>query len=273
MHFLYTANGGNAGVDDVQQGRSQFAGQTRPPLPSDAGTTYIKLFLDGLCIDVNPSNALSNLSIPQVADIYHAVTTNWSQVPGSNLTTTIDPFGRDTNGGTYNFFLQGGAQRQAPSSNVTALTTDGLVANAVEGNPNAIGYVGLATGRTARRQALKLNGVAVPARRTSRRSSTRSRATSGSCCRRTTRTRAVQRFADWVRTSPTPARSSRRRAACRRSTDQQEEEVATVATEAYLLDSRRNTSPRNRFRGRPTSAPSFCSARWSSPSSVLLSWR
>ena len=44
--------------------------------------TYIKMFLDGLCIDVNPSNSVSNMSIPQVADIYHAVTTNWSQIPG-----------------------------------------------------------------------------------------------------------------------------------------------------------------------------------------------
>ena len=76
---------------DVQSGNSQFAGQARPPLPSDAGTTYIKLYLDGLCMDVNPANSLGNISIPQVADIYHAVTTNWSEVPGSNLATTIDP--------------------------------------------------------------------------------------------------------------------------------------------------------------------------------------
>src|SRR6187549_2017838 len=89
VHFLYTANGGNAGVADVQSGKSQFAGQARPPLPSDAGTTYIKLYLDGLCIDVNPSNSVSNLSIPQVADTYLATTTNWSQIPGSNRNSTI----------------------------------------------------------------------------------------------------------------------------------------------------------------------------------------
>ena len=100
--------------------RFQFAGQARPPLPSDAGTTYIKLYLDGLCMDVNPANHLGNISIPQVADIYHAVTTNWSQVPGSNLSTTIDPVGRDTNGGTYNFFLQAVLNNQAPSSKVNA---------------------------------------------------------------------------------------------------------------------------------------------------------
>jgi len=142
--FVYTANGGNAGVKDVQNGKSQFAGQARLPLPSDAGTTYIKMYLDGLCIDVNPSNRVSNIAIPKLRDIYTGVATNWSQVPGSNKNTTIDPVGRDTNGGTYNFFLQSVLNNQPPSSNVNALTSDGLVVNAVKQDPNAIGYAGLA---------------------------------------------------------------------------------------------------------------------------------
>ena len=56
IRFSYVPDGGNAGVKDVQAGRSQFAINTRPPLPSDSGTTYVKLFLDGLCIAVNKSN-------------------------------------------------------------------------------------------------------------------------------------------------------------------------------------------------------------------------
>src|SRR6201986_5684719 len=47
IKFVYTADGGNAGIKDVQNGTSQFAGQARTPLPSDAGTTYIQLYLDG----------------------------------------------------------------------------------------------------------------------------------------------------------------------------------------------------------------------------------
>src|SRR4249919_1148811 len=70
VHFVYTANGGNAGVKDVQNGTSQFAGQARTPLPSDAGTTYVKLYLDGLCMDVNPKNKLNNITIQQTHDIY-----------------------------------------------------------------------------------------------------------------------------------------------------------------------------------------------------------
>jgi phosphate transport system substrate-binding protein len=158
VHFVYTANGGNAGVKDVQNGTSQFAGQARTPLPSDAGTTYIKLYLDGLCIDVNPKNRLSNISIQQTHDIYRGLLTNWSQVPGSGLSTTIDPVGRDTNGGTYNFFLQAVLNNEPPASNVNALTADGLVVNAVKQDPNAIGYDGLAW-QGKGQKALRVNGV------------------------------------------------------------------------------------------------------------------
>jgi phosphate transport system substrate-binding protein len=166
VHFVYTANGGNAGVKDVQNGTSQFAGQARTPLPSDAGTTYIKMFLDGLCIDVNPKNSLSNISIQQTHDIYRGLITNWSGVSGSNLTTTIDPVGRDTNGGTYNFFLQAVLNNELPSSNVNALTSDGLVVNAVKQDPNAIGYDGLAWQQKGQK-ALRVNGVPCVARKIS----------------------------------------------------------------------------------------------------------
>jgi ABC-type phosphate transport system substrate-binding protein len=144
IHFVYTADGGNAGIKDVQNGTSMFAGQARTPLPSDAGTTYIKLYLDGLCIDVNPQNKTSNITIEALRNVYTGLTTNWSAIPGSGLGTTIDPVGRDTNGGTYNFFLQAVLNNQAPASNVNALTADGLVVNAVKQDPNAIGYAGLA---------------------------------------------------------------------------------------------------------------------------------
>lgn len=158
VHFVYTANGGNAGVKDVQNGTSQFAGQARTPLPSDAGTTYIKMFMDGLCLDVNKSNSLTNISIQQAHDIYRGLLTNWSQV-GGNLTTTIDPVGRDTNGGTYNFFLQAVLNNEAPASNVNALTADGLVVNAVKQDPNAIGYAGLAWQGSKKLKPLKVDGI------------------------------------------------------------------------------------------------------------------
>jgi phosphate transport system substrate-binding protein len=158
IHFIYTANGGNAGVKDVQQKRSGFAVNTRPPLPSDSGTTYRQLFLDGLCIDVNSSNSLSNLTVGSLRDIFLGNVANWSQVPGSGLNTTIDPVGRDSTAGTYTFFQSAVLNGKTQSSNVNPVTSDGLVANAVAKDPNAIGYVGFAHSKGKGLKALTLNG-------------------------------------------------------------------------------------------------------------------
>jgi phosphate transport system substrate-binding protein len=159
LKFIYNPNNGNAGVKDVQARRSAFALQTRPPLPSDSGTTYAKLFLDGLCIAVNPANSLSGTSIATVKDIYTAKLTEWSGVPGSSLTTPISAFGRFSTAGLYTFFQSAVLAGETQSSNVTALDKDGEVAVAVSKNESGIGYVGLANsgpGKGVKR--LKLNG-------------------------------------------------------------------------------------------------------------------
>jgi phosphate transport system substrate-binding protein len=160
VQFLYTADGGNAGVKDVQQGRSQFAAQSRPPLPSDAGTTYVKLFLDGLCVYVNNQNKLANISTGELSDIFTGVRTSWSQIPSSGLSTTIDPIGRDSTAGSFTFFTAAVLNGATQGSNVNAQASDGLVANAIKNDPNAIGYAGLARSKTAGIKRVNLNGVA-----------------------------------------------------------------------------------------------------------------
>lgn len=202
IHFTYTADGGNAGIKDVQNGSSQFAGQARTPLPSDAGTTYIKLYLDGLCMDVNPKNKLKNISIESLHNIYRGLVTNWNQVPGSGLETTIDPVGRDTNGGTYTFFLQSVLNNELPSSNVNALTADGLVVNAVKQDPNAIGYAGLAWQKRGIKP-VKVNGVACEPRNISVEPLKYPLSRYIFLVLPTANpSPAVQKFVDWARTSP-----------------------------------------------------------------------
>jgi phosphate transport system substrate-binding protein len=117
------------------------------------------MYLDGLCIDVNPSNSLKNIQIPILRDIYLANRTSWSQVPGSNQTSTIHPFGRDSNGGTYTFFSQAVLNGKPPSSKVTPLGSDTLIMNQVKADPANIGYAGLAY-QGAGIKKLKVGGVA-----------------------------------------------------------------------------------------------------------------
>jgi phosphate transport system substrate-binding protein len=159
--FAYNPDGGNAGVKLVQQHRAEFAINTRPPLPSDSGTTYIKIFLDGLCVAVNPANSLSNLSLTSVKNVFLGLDTNWSQVGGSNLNTTIDPVGRNSTAGSYTFFQQAVLGGQTQASNVLPETSDGLVATQIKQDRNAIGYVGLAHSDPGSGvKTLSLNGIA-----------------------------------------------------------------------------------------------------------------
>jgi phosphate transport system substrate-binding protein len=159
VKFLYTANGGNAGVADVQSGRSQFAGQARPPLPSDAGTIYIKLYLDGLCMFSHPSLGINSITKQQTKDIFTSTITNWGDIPGSGKNTTISAYGRDTNGGAYNFFQQAILDGAPQGPSVNPLFGDGLVPNAVKRDPNGIGYASLVR-RGPGIKTLALDGIA-----------------------------------------------------------------------------------------------------------------
>jgi phosphate transport system substrate-binding protein len=160
IRFAYTPDGGNAGVKDVQQGRSQFAINTRPPLPSDSGTTQYKIFLDGLCIGVNPANSLSSVTTAELKNVFLGLTTSWSSVSGSNLTTTIDPIGRNSTAGSYTFFQTAVLGGKTQASNVLPVTSDGLVAQGIKNDKNSIGYVGLAhAGRDSGVKTLQINGV------------------------------------------------------------------------------------------------------------------
>jgi phosphate transport system substrate-binding protein len=201
IRFNYLADGGNAGVKDVQAGRREFAVNTRPPLKSDGGTTQFKLFLDGLCVAVNPANNLSNLSITQTKDIFTGVDTNWSQVRGSSLTSTIDPVGRNSSAGSYTFFQSAVLGGATQSSNVHPVNSDGLVASAVSSDRNAIGYVGLAhAGKSSGIKPVKLNGVACNAGNIKRETYPLFRFIWGVVPTNHASV-AVEKFFDWVRTS------------------------------------------------------------------------
>jgi phosphate transport system substrate-binding protein len=157
VNFTYNPDGGNAGVTDVQAGRSQFAIQTSQPSASAGHTTFDQLFLDAVTIDVNRANSLRAASIPTIKNIFLGLDTSWSSVRGSRLRTTIDPYGRNSTAGLYTIFSKAVLGGATQSSNVTQEASDGLVATGVGKDRNGIGYVGLANSRKPGLRPLKLS--------------------------------------------------------------------------------------------------------------------
>ena len=100
--------------------------------------------LDGLSVVVNPSNPVSELSIPQLSDIYSGKISNWKDVGGDDASIVV--LARDTNSGTHVFFKEHVVQYQekleyGPDVQFMAATQAGF--DEVAGNENAIMYGGL----------------------------------------------------------------------------------------------------------------------------------
>jgi phosphate transport system substrate-binding protein len=156
VSFVYNADGGNQGEADVANGRSSFAIQTT--FKPVGGVSMAPLLYDALCVDVNSKNSVSSAAIPTLRNIYDGTTLSWSGVSGSNLgSATIDPQGRTSAAGQYTFFTAAVMNGSSYASNVTALSSDGLVANAIRGDKDAIGYVGLANSKRSGEKALKIS--------------------------------------------------------------------------------------------------------------------
>ena len=102
---------------------------------------------DAIAVIVNPENPVSQLSLPQLSQIYSGQITNWREVGGDNRPIVL--LSRETNSGTHVYFLQN-VLRLGKANDKTLFSPDTLLMSSSEGisaevrqNPNAIGYDGL----------------------------------------------------------------------------------------------------------------------------------
>jgi phosphate transport system substrate-binding protein len=137
----------DAGVNEVNAGKVDIGDVSRDPIVgSDPhGLVFTKIARDGVCMITHPSNRLANLNQQTVQGIFTGNIRDWSEVPGSKISGSIDLVDRIASSGTQdafqNIFL-GPSLKIAPSAN--AEETNGLVQSKVKNDPNAIGFVSFA---------------------------------------------------------------------------------------------------------------------------------
>jgi phosphate transport system substrate-binding protein len=134
--------GGEVGIQDVASGAVTIGDASRDPKPATdpKGIVFYAIAKDSFCFDVNPSNKLGGLSAAQAKAIWTGQIRDWSDVPGSNLSGTIDLIGR-TSASSLPPLVQSlllGGSKISPLADLKA--ADGLVENAVAHDPKAIGF-------------------------------------------------------------------------------------------------------------------------------------
>ena len=121
-----------------------------------AGSEHV-LGLDGIAVIVNASNPIHSLTKDQIMRLFSGDATSWSDVGGSGGAVKV--YARDDKSGTYDTFkslvlgsktLVSGAQRFEDSN---------ALSEAVAGDPNGIGFVGLPYVHSARAVAVSEKGA------------------------------------------------------------------------------------------------------------------
>lgn len=102
----------------------------------------VSVALDGIAVFLHEGNPVTNLSIPQLKDIYTGVITNWNEVGGPDRQIIL--YGRENNSGTYAFFKEHVLEGEDYSAYTQTLPGTAAVVNAVSKDKNGIGYGGLA---------------------------------------------------------------------------------------------------------------------------------
>ncbi|MBI5472709.1 MAG: PstS family phosphate ABC transporter substrate-binding protein [Ignavibacteriae bacterium] len=162
-----TGGGSGTGISALINGTTDICNSSRPMKPAERdklkqryGTrgVEIKCALDGLSIYVNEANAVQELSMQQLKDIYQGKITNWKQVGGKDERIIL--YSRENNSGTYVYFKDNILMGEDFSSSAQNMPGTAAVVNAVARDKGGIGYGGAAYGKGIRELKVKLDDKA-----------------------------------------------------------------------------------------------------------------
>lgn len=150
-----TGGGSGTGIAALINGTVDIANASRPMKDKEKdearsnGIEPIEhvVAIDALAIITNLENPVSELTIPELADMYTGRITNWKDLGGNDAPIIL--LSRETNSGTHVYFLEevvrkGEKENPDIFAPQTLLMTSSVgITSEVRRNPNAIGYDGL----------------------------------------------------------------------------------------------------------------------------------
>jgi phosphate transport system substrate-binding protein len=155
--------GGTAvGIKSAQDGTSNIGTASKKPKASEsAGLTQYQIAKDGIVVIVNDANSLNGLTVNQTKDIFSGNITTWTQVPGASggkIVVITREAGSGTRDGFQSLVMGGTNGTKIVNTAIVQSSTEAIL-QAVKGDPNAVGYISLAS-LTGDVKAVKMNGVA-----------------------------------------------------------------------------------------------------------------
>jgi phosphate transport system substrate-binding protein len=156
--------GSSDGVRSILDGISSLAGISRnltlreKALARKRGIKLIKIPVALGCVVpvVHIGNPVEDISLEQLRDVYTGVISNWRKLGGPDRPITL--LSRSGNSGTFEMLREAVLGQTKTRSDALLLASSGTMAQAVSGNPGALGYLGLGY-VSSKIKLLKINGI------------------------------------------------------------------------------------------------------------------
>jgi phosphate transport system substrate-binding protein len=122
---------------------SRFIKQKEVSLANTKGVYPVpfRVALDAIVPVVNTKNAVSDLTMAQLKDIYLGKIKNWKDVNGTPGTIVV--ISRDSSSGTFGVWKDMVMKKERVIPRALTVPSNGGIVQAVANTPGAIGYVGL----------------------------------------------------------------------------------------------------------------------------------
>lgn len=157
VRIQVTGGGSGIGFAALQNGQTDLADASRPIKPKEIEgcirafgrrPVEYKVALDGLSIYVHKENALTSISLEELAAIFTGQVNNWKELGGPDLPITV--YSRENSSGTYEFFKEHVLKGKDFTSTAQTMPGTAAVLQAVTKDPGGIGYGGAAYGAGAK---------------------------------------------------------------------------------------------------------------------------
>ena len=112
-----------------------------------------KVAVDGLSVYVNNDNPVKALSLEQLEGIFTGRIQNWKEVGGNDGPITV--YSRENSSGTYEFFKEHVLKGKDFVASAQTMQGTAALLQAINKDPNGIGYGGAAYGEGARALGVK----------------------------------------------------------------------------------------------------------------------
>jgi len=157
-----TGGGSGVGINAIINDEVDIGDASRSITSSELSTArangvnvvgYV-IAIDGVCIIVNASNPVKQLTISQLGSIYQGKTKNWSEVGGPNKKISL--YGRQPSSGTF-VYVRDEAVKGEYSPAMRQMNGNSQIVEGVKADEGAIGYVGVGYAREEGIKVLSLS--------------------------------------------------------------------------------------------------------------------